>query len=155
MVKITLSVDGKLERIKQLEAEPFKSDQENEELEKLKDEVNLIIKDTVTTNELPIKEQKKRKRTLFELIQEKRKERKEKNKATPEQINQLTLEARKAELEARINIAKEKQQKHKPKRFNISIPGKIFTDEGSKFHDSMKKKLGDNHNDKDYSVLGL
>lgn len=80
-------------------------------------------------------------------------ERKEKNKATPEMLRQLELEARKEELKARIARAKSKQKQNKASKLNFSIPGKIFTESGEKEYTSLKRALGTS--DKDYSVLGM
>lgn len=99
------------------------------------------------------KNQKKRKRTLFEWIMEKRREKRERNKATPEQVAQLRLEAKKARLEAQIAINKKKTKENKPSRFSLGIPAKIFTDEGAASYRRDKKALGGNHDDRDYSTL--
>ena len=153
-----MNIDEKIKRFKELSKIDYPSDQELEEITELKENIRLEIADTIPQFEDPIEKTptpKKYKGIISGKIEKWREERKERNKATPEMLKQLELEARKAELEARINIAKEKKQNHKPKRFNFSIPGKIFTDEGAKTHNEMKRKLGDNHTDKDYSVLGL
>ena len=153
-----MNLDEKIKRLKDLQKIDFPSDQDLEEITELKENIRLELADSIPQFEDPIKNKptpKKYKGIISGRIERWKEQRKEKNKATPEMLKQLELEARKAELEARINIAKEKKQNHKPKRFNFSIPGKIFTDEGSKSHDSLKKKLGDNHTDKDYSVLGI
>jgi competence protein ComGC len=68
--------------------------------------------------------------------------------ATPEEIEQLRLEAEKAELEARIARAKAEQKQNK--RFKL-LPGKIFEPIEPESHDGLRSAIGDN--DKDYSAL--
>ncbi len=153
-----MNLEEKIKRLKELSNIKFPSDQDIEEMTELKENIRLELADTIPKFEHPTEEKPEPKQyrgIISGRIQKWREQKKEKNKATPEMLRQLELEARKAELEARINIAKEKKQKHRPKRFDFSIPGKIFTDAGEKEHQSMKRKLGDNHDDKDYSVLGI
>jgi hypothetical protein len=97
--------------------------------------------------------EKKRKLTIIEWIMKKRAERRKRNKATPEKVLQLKLEYQKADLEYKIARAKKLKKENKTSWLNFSIPGKIFTDESSSSYTRTKKSVGDNHNEKDYSIL--
>jgi hypothetical protein len=118
----------------------------------LKENIRLELGESIQTVEKPKQEPKQYKGIISGKIEKWRDERKEKNKATPEMLRQLELEARKAELEARIEIAKAKKKKNKTGKLDFKIPGKIFTASSEDDYNQIKHALGTNN--KDYSVLG-
>ena len=129
-------------------------------MESLEEEIKLEIEDTIqqTKQQSQVQpkqviQQKKYPGLISGRIQAWRERKKEENKATPEMIRQLQLEAQKAELEARIAVAKKKKKDNKTHRFDFSIPNKIFTETDKRQYDGYKKKISSN--DKDYSVLGM
>ena len=133
------------------------------EMESLEEEIKLEIEDSVPEikqeskvqpTQTPIIQPKKYKGIISGKIEAWRERRREANKATPEKIRQLQLEAQKAELEARIAVAKKKKKDNKTSKFDFHIPGKIFTETDERQYKSNKKKIAGS-NDKDYSVLGI
>lgn len=161
-----MNKEEKITRLKELSKIEYRSDQEEDEIEHLQEELKIeydeshnekeieVINrnDKTVLKESGIKDPKKYRGIISGKIVKWLDDRKENNKATPEKIQQLKLEAQKAELEARIQIAKNKKKKNKTSKLNFSIPGKIFTDGGEASYKQMKRALGSN--DKDYSVLG-
>ena len=129
--------------------------QEYAEMESLEEEIKLEIEDSIPKPKQESQVQpKKYKGIISGKIEAWRERRKEANKATPEKLKQLELEAIKAELEARIAIAKRKKKDNKTNRFDFHMPSKIFTDTDDRQYKSNKKKIAGS-NDKDYSVLGI
>ena len=143
-------------RYRQLKKDPNLSDDEFEELARLEEEIKLEIDDTVerpndNTNLEPPKKQYKG--IISGKIQAWRDRKKEANRTTPEMIRQLELDAKRAELEARIAKAKKVKKDNKTSKLDFHIPGKIFTDMDQKTYKSYKKSISSD--DKDYSVLGF
>ena len=157
-----MNLEEKISRYRQLKRMVNPSIQEYAEMEGLEEEIKLELEDSlpeikqqsqVQPNQTPII-QKKYPGIISGRIQAWKERRKEANKATPEKLKQLELEAIKAELEARIAIAKRKKKDHKTNRFDFHMPSKIFTDTDDRQYKSNKKKIAGS-NDKDYSVLGI
>ena len=129
--------------------------QEYAEMESLEEEIKLEIEDSIPQQKQESQVQpKKYKGFISGKIEAWRERRREANKATPEKIRQLQLEAQKAELEARIAVAKKKKKDNKTSKFDFQIPSKIFTETDERQYKSNKKKIAGS-NDKDYSVLGI
>ena len=150
-----MNLEDKIKRHNELEKITYPSDQEIEELAQLKDEIRIELEeqnkkftDEQSTKKDPPKQYKG---IISGRIEKWRDERREKNKTTPEMLRQLELDAKRAELEARIEIAKAKKKKNKTSKLNFSIPGKIFTEGSEKDYKQLKSALGTN--EKDYSIL--
>ena len=155
-----MSLEEKISRYRQLKRKVNPSLQEVGEMESLEEEIKLELEDSIPEIKQESKvqpsqaiQQKKYPGIISGKIQAWREKRKEANKATPEMIRQLQLEAQKAELEARIAVAKKKKKDNKTHRFDFSIPNKIFTETDKRQYEGYKKKISSN--DKDYSVLGI
>jgi len=191
-----MNLQEKIKRVKELEKQNALSDQEYDELEQLKDEINLmfngeplpnnepidpalmttiVTKTQVSYEELkqlelqikkkrleqqlkdlePPKQEQEIKKTYRGIISGRIEkyldEKRERNKPTAEKIKQLELEARQAELQARIAVAKAKKKQHSWKFSFPQIPDKIFTETGKANYEKSKKKLGDN--EKNYDVF--
>ena len=147
-----MNLQEKIEHLKELQKIQYPSDQELEEIESLKENIRLELGESISKTEPEPKEEPKKYRGIISgRIEKWRDERKQKNKTTPGMLRQLELEARRAELEARIEIAKNRKKKNKTSKLNFSIPSKIFTDASEKDYKQLKHALGTN--DKDYSNL--
>ena len=147
-----MNIHEKIERLKELEKIQYPSDQDLEDIESLRENIRLELGEPTSRIEKPVaKEPKQYKGIISGRIEKWRDERKEKNKTTPEMIKQLELDARRAELEARIEIAKAKKKRNKTGKLDFKIPGKIFTPSGEEDYKQMNHALGSN--DKDYSAL--
>lgn len=147
-----MNLEEKIDRLKTLQKIPFPSDQDLEDIESLKENIRLELGESISKTGQPVKEPPKHYRGIISgRIEKWRDERREKNKTTPEMLKQLELDARRAELEARIEVAKARKKKNKTNKLNFSIPGKIFTEGSDKDYKQLKNALGTN--DKDYSVL--
>ena len=155
-----MSLEEKISRYRQLKRKVNPSIQDIAEIESLEEEIKLEIEDSVPEikQESQVQptqaiKQKKYPGIISGKIQAWRERRKEANKTTPEMLRQLEFDARRAELEARIAVAKMRKKKNKTNRFDFSIPNKIFTETDKRQYDGYKKKISSN--DKDYSVLGI
>ncbi len=130
-----MSLENKIKRHNELERMNFRSDQEDEELLQLKEEIKLIKQDpvkipedipeskeslydlaspSIKINKETEKKLKRQRRTLLEVIQQWRAKRREQNKATPDEIRQLELEKKRAVLKRDIAEAKRREKDAKP-----------------------------------------
>ena len=155
-----MTLEEKISRYRQLKRMVNPSIQEYAEMESLEEEIKLEIEDSIPkikqeSKVQPIQaiQQKKDPGIISGRIQAWRERRKEANKTTPEMLRQLELDAKRAELEARIAVAKMRKKKNKTSKLDFSIPNKIFTETDNKQYNSYKKKI--TNDDKDYSVLGF
>ena len=149
-----MSLEEKISRYRQLKRKPSPTIQEYAEMESLEEEIKLEIDETIPQPKQQSQVQPKKYPGIISgRIQAWRERRKEADKTTPEMLRQLELDARRAELEARIAVAKMKKKKNKTSRFDLSIPNKIFTETDKRQYNSYKKKIS--NDDKDYSVLGF
>lgn len=157
VARFNTSIEDKTKRYNELKKIPYPSDQELDELAMLRDEIQIVNQEEIEDKQIKqipkAPEPKQYKGVISGKIEKWWSERKEKNKATPDMLRQLELEARKEELKARIARAKSKQKQNKTSKLNFSIPGKIFTESGEKEYASLKRALGTS--DKDYSALGM
>ena len=158
-----MSLEEKISRYRKLKRLVNPSIKEFAEMEVLEEEIKLQIDDSipeikqqskVQPNQALIIPQKKYHGIISGRIQAWRERRKEADKTTPEMLRQLQMDAQRAELEARIAVAKKKKKDNKTHRFDFQIPGKIFTETDERQYKSNKKKIAGS-NDKDYSVLGI
>lgn len=148
-----MKITEKIDRLRYLRSIDFPSDQELEEIEQLEEEIKIEIQNIIPSK----KEQtptKKYRGIISGRIEKWRDERRERNKATPEKLHELQMEARLQELKARVAVAKKKQKENKTSRFDFHIPGKIFTEEGQSNYQSFKNKVS-KPDKKDYSALGI
>jgi len=124
---------------------------------RLKEEIRMELEDqNIIKPELERTEQPQKKKyrgVISGRIERWRDQRREKNRPTFEQLQELKLQARIEQEKAKIAIAKKKQKDNKTSRFDFHIPGKIFTEVDDKQYKSYKKKIS--NDDKDYSVLGF
>ena len=128
--------------------------QEYAEMESLEEEIKLELEDSIPEVKQQSQVQPKKYPGIISgRIQAWRERRKEADKTTPEMLRQLQMDAQRAELEARIAVAKKKKKDNKTSKFDFSIPNKIFTETDKRQYDGYKKKISSN--DKDYSVLGI
>ena len=155
-----MNLEEKISRYRQLKRMVNPSIKEYAEMESLEEEIKLELEDSLPEIKQESKvqptqviQQKKYPGIISGKIQAWRERRKEANKTTPEMLRQLELDARRAELEARIAVAKMRKKKNKTSKFDFSIPNKIFTETDNKQYSSYKKKI--TNDDKDYSVLGF
>ena len=149
-----MTLEEKLSRYRQLKRMVNPSIKEYAEMESLEEEIKLEIDETIPKPKQESQVQPKKYPGIISgKIQAWRERRKEADKTTPEMLRQLELDARRAELEARIAVAKMKKKKNKTSKFDFSIPNKIFTETDKRQYDGYKKKISSN--DKDYSVLGI
>ena len=149
-----MSLEEKISRYRQLKRKVNPSIQEYAEIEALEEEIKLELDDSgLQPKQQSQVQPKKYPGIISGRIQAWRERRKEANKTTPEMLRQLELDARRAELEARIAVAKMKKKKNKTSKFDFSIPNKIFTETDNRQYNSYKKKI--TNDDKDYSVLGF
>ena len=158
-----MSLEEKISRYRQLKRKVNPSIQEFAEMESLEEEIKLELDDSipeinqqsqVQPTQKPIIQPKKYPGIISGRIQAWRERRKEADKTTPEMLRQLQMDAQRAELEARIAVAKKKKKDNKTHRFDFHIPSKIFTETDERQYKSNKKKIAGS-NDKDYSVLGI
>ena len=156
------SLEENISKLKKLYKIQFPTKRELMEIAMLEDDVKLMIEDSKQTEQVRLlregieKEQKPKKQyrgIISGRIEKWRDERRERNRATPDKIKQLKLDAEQEELKARISIAKKKQKDNKTSKFDFHIPGKIFTEEDNKQYNKSKKAISDDK--KDYSVLGF
>ena len=167
---ISLNLEDKLSRLKDLYRIKFPTEQQLFEIAMLEDDVKLImdeLKEVRPQTEPPKEEPKQEKQyrgIISGRIQKWREERRERNKATPEKIRQLNLEAQKAELEARIAEAKARKKGSKPglaalfgpqqsnttKQARSKSTGKSMS--SKEFDDKLVRRVIGN-NDKDYDSL--
>ena len=165
-----LNLEDKLSRLKDLYRIKFPTEQQLFEIAMLEDDVKLImdeLKEVRPQIEPPKEEPKQQKQyrgIISGRIQRWRDERRERNKATPEKIRQLNLEAQKAELEARIAEAKARKKGSKPglaalfgppqqsntKQTKSKPTGKSMS--SKEFDDKMVRRVIGS-NDKDYDSL--
>ena len=147
-----MNLQEKITHLKELQAIQYPSDQDLEDIESLKENIRLELGESIQkVEEKPITPPKQYRGIISGKIEKWRDERREKNKTTPEMLRQLELDARRVELEARIEIAKTKKKKNKTGKLDFKIPGKIFTEESGKDYEQLKRALGTNN--KDYSAL--
>lgn len=147
-----MNLQEKIAHLKELQKIQYPSDQDLEEIESLKENIRLELGEDIQQVEPKSIPQPKQYRGIISgKIEKWRDERREKNKTTPEMLRQLELDARRVELEARIEIAKAKKKKNKIGKLDFKIPGKIFTEESGKDYEQLKRALGTNN--KDYSAL--
>lgn len=147
-----MNLEEKIDQLKQLQKIQYPSDQELEEIESLKENIRLELGESISKPEPKVKQEPKQYRGIISgKIEKWRDERREKNKTTPEMLKQLELDARRAELEARIETAKAKKKKNKTGKLDFKIPGKIFTEGSERDYKQLKNALGTNN--KDYSAL--
>lgn len=147
-----MNLEEKIAYLKELQKIQYPSDQELQEIESLKENIRLELGESIqTVEQKPNPPPKQYRGIISGKIEKWRDERREKNKTTPEMLRQLELDARRAELEARIEMAKAKKKKNKTGKLDFKIPGKIFTESSGKDYDQLKRALGSN--DKDYSKL--
>ena len=158
-----MNLEEKISRYRQLKRIINPSIKDYAEMESLEEEIKLEIEDSVPEikqqsqvqpTQTPIIQPKKYKGIISGKIEAWRERRKEANKTTPEMLRQLQLDAQRAELEARIAIAKRKKKDNKTSKFDFHITSKIFTETDERQYKSNKKKIAGS-NDKDYSVLGI
>lgn len=119
-----MNIQEKIKQLERLDKIPYPSDQEIDERIKIKEEIDIMmnenkpeitIQETVQTKPVELKKQK---RTLYEVIQDYRKRKKEEHKATWDEIQQLKLEAIKERLKKDIAVSKSKQREMKRERMN-------------------------------------
>ena len=147
-----MNLQEKIEHLKELQNIQYPSDQDLEDIESLKENIRLELKESVFRGEPETKQEPKQYRGIISgKIEKWRDERREKNKTTPDMLRQLELDARRAELEARIEIAKAKKKKNKTGKLDFKIPGKIFTESSGQDYEQLKRALGKNN--KEYSAL--
>ena len=157
-----MSLEQKISRYRQLKRMVNPSIKEYAEMEGLEEEIKLELEDSipeqkqisqVQPTQTPTIQPKKYPGIISGRIQAWRERKKEANRTTPEMLRQLEMDARRAELEARIEVAKKKKKDNKTSKLDFHIPGKIFTDTDNREYGSYKKKISNDK--KDYSVLGF
>ena len=147
-----MNLQEKIAHLKELQKIQYPSDQDLEEIESLKENIRLELGESIQkVEQKPITPPKQYRGIISGKIEKWRDERREKNKTTPEMLKQLELDARRAELEARIEIAKAKKKKNKTGKLDFKIPSKIFTDASGQDYEQLKRALGTNN--KDYSAI--
>ena len=146
-----MNLQEKIIHLKELEKIQYPSDQELEDIESLKENIRLELGESIQSEPKQKEQPKQYKGIISGRIEKWRNERREKNKTTPEMLKQLKLDAERAELEARIEVAKARKKKNKTGKLDFKLPGKIFTEGSDKDYTQLKRALGTN--DKDYSVL--
>lgn len=175
-----MTPEEKQSRLNELKRIVYPSDQELEEMEKLQEELSIIYKEETTTFKETnvnlgmgkgqiIQPKKKYKGIISGRIEKWRDQRREQNKqpqATIEEITQLQLELRKAELLRDINEAQQQTKSKKRNGWEIfrSVVGtnnspinkepqrKRSKDPVDKINKGLDRISG-KHNDKDYSAL--
>lgn len=143
-----MRLEEKISRWKELKKEKFLSDQDIEEVERLEEEIKAEIEgDRPRAKPNPhYKEQEDDKKKYRGIISGRilkwRDEKREKNKATPEKIEQLKLEYAKAKLESGIAEEKAKKNKHKWDKLEKMLSSGGMTDkERDKERDAQWKKI--------------
>lgn len=153
-------LENKISRHNQLENKKNLSKHELDELLQLKDDIKNLLDKQIKeisgegrsdSTTIP----KKRKMTLFEYIMAWRSKKKDENKATPDMIKQLELEAQRTELEAKIAVNKKTKAANKTNWLaDLKLPGKIFQTDTSS-DQQLRRALSSGGNDKDFSkVIG-
>lgn len=125
-----------------------------------------IFKEVMEENKQNVKPTKVYRGIISGRIEKWRDERRERNKATPEMIEQLKLEMQKTRLEAQIEVMKKIKKENKSSKLNFHFPKKIFVDDEPtqnkktksqksshyrKIEDSLRDSLGTN--EKDFSSI--
>ena len=111
-----MSFEAKEKRLKELTLQRFLSDDEIEEMQQLREELQIIRQESKEPKKIKveIKEQpKKQKRSILDIILQKVREK----PITYDELNNLKNKAIKEELKARIEKAKAVQRKAKRDRF--------------------------------------
>lgn len=155
----------KRKRIADLEREKFRSDQEEDEMKRLEEELNLIEKDTKESNDFVVDKPKRRKRTVIEVLREKLGKKPE-APATNDEIDQLKRERTKAILKRDIALAKSEEKALRPKRLAWLGSNQTNNETSTKKKKSKKRSINvkdefnisdviGKNDKKDFSALGI